>query len=105
MKGMAIWDRYSEKDAYDIYFSIKNYPGGLKILEEHFKPHLSNKLVQEGLGKIRAKFSEIDFPGPVWVASFFEIEDKEEREQVKRDVFERVNAFLDVLDIESYKDS
>lgn len=104
MKGMAIWERYSEKDAYDIYFTIKNYPGGIKALVDYFKPHLSNRLVREGLEKICAKFSSIDFPGPVWVANFFEIEDSEERARVKRDVFERLKAFLDVLGIKPFKE-
>lgn len=103
MKGMAIWDRYSEKDAYDIYFTIKHYPDGINELVECFKPHLSSLLVREGLEKICAKFSSINFPGPVWVANFFEIEDSEERERVKRDVFERVKVFLDGLDIKPFK--
>jgi hypothetical protein len=50
------------------------------------------------------KFSSIDFPGPVWAANFFEIEDIEERERVKRDVFERLKAFLDALGIKPFKE-
>ncbi len=103
MKGMALWDRYSEKDAYDIYFVIRHYHGGISKLAEHFKNHLSNSLIREGLGKICAKFSSIDSPGPVWVANFFGIDDDDGREQLKRDVFERVNAFLNSLGIKPFK--
>jgi hypothetical protein len=55
---------------------------------------------REGLGKIKTKFKEIDSQGPIWVTNFEEIDDEEEKERVKRDVFERVNAFLDGLGIE-----
>jgi len=102
MKGMALWDRYSEKDAYDIYFIIRYYHGGIEELVKRFKDHLSDSLVQEGLGKISAKFSTIDSPGPVWVANFLEIDDEDEKEVVKRDVFERVNAFLNSLEIKPF---
>jgi hypothetical protein len=102
MKGMALWERYKEKHAYDIYFTILHYPGGLKRLVKVFKSFTSNKLVLEGLGKIREKFRDVNAPGPVWVANFMEIDDEEEKERVKRDVFERVNAFLDALDIKPF---
>jgi len=102
MKGMALWDRYKEKDAYDIYFTILYYPGGIEELVNVFHSFKSNKLVREGLGKIKAKFKEIESPGPVWVTNFEEIDDEEERERVRRDVFERVNAFLDALDIKPF---
>lgn len=48
-------------------------------------------------------FSTIDSPGPVWAANFLEIDDEEEKERVKRDVFERVNAFLNALRIKPFK--
>ncbi len=103
MKGMAIWERYREKDAYDIYFTILFYPGGIQTLVETFEPYLENKLVEEGLGKIRSKFQDIEM-GPIWVVNFLEIDDSEERERVQRDVYERVNALLDALNIEPYRD-
>jgi len=104
MKGMALWARYKEKHAYDIYFTILHYPGGLQELVKVFEPLKSNKLVREGLGKIRAKFRDVDAPGPIWVANFEEIDDEEEKERIKRDVFERINAFLDVLDIKPFQE-
>ncbi len=105
MKGMALWDRYKEKDPYDIYFTIANFPEGKEGLIGAFRPFLDNKLVQEGLGKIRAKFKDVDAPGPVWIARFMELEDKEEEEIVKRRAFETVNALLDALEIEPFEES
>jgi len=104
MKGMALWERYKEKHAYDIYFTILYYPGGLRELVKVFGPFKYNKLVREGLGKIKEKFRDVDAPGPVWVVNFEEIDDEEEKERVKRDVFERVNAFLDALDIKPFQE-
>ena len=104
MKGMCIWDRYKEKDAYDIYFTILHYPGGINELIKTFQSFKSNKLVQEGLGKIKAKFKDINAPGPVWLINFEDIDDEEEKERVKRDAYERVNTFLDTLGIEEFKE-
>lgn len=104
MKGMALWDRYKEKDAYDIYFSVLHYPGGIRELAKAFEPFKANRLVLEGLGKIKARFNDVNAPGPVWVANFLEIDDEEEKERIKRDVFERVNAFLEALDIKEFQE-
>ena len=60
--------------------------------------------MREGLGKIEAKFKDIDAPGPVWLIKFEDIDDEEEKERVKRDAYERVNAFLDPLGIEEFKE-
>jgi len=103
-KGMALWDRYKEKDAYDIWFILKYHKEGIDRLAELFKLHKSNKLILEGLQKIRSKFLKIDSPGPVWTANFLEIDDDEEYQRIQRDSFERVNAFLDMLDIKPYQE-
>jgi hypothetical protein len=104
MKGMVLWTRFKEKDAYDIYFTILNYPGGFEELAKEFEPHIDNKLVREGLGKIKTKFSDVNATGPIWVSIFEEISDTEEKERLTRDVFERVNTFLDILKIEPFKE-
>lgn len=104
MKGMAIWDRMKEKDAYDIYFTVLHYPGGLSELIKIFEPHKNNTLVKEGLGKIKAKFKSINSPGPVWITKFENIETPEEIDRVKRDAFERINTFLDALAIYEYEE-
>lgn len=103
MKGMALWERYKEKDAYDIYFTLLHYPGGIDELVKIFRPFISNKLVYEGLGKIRTKFKHLDAPGPVWLINFEDLNDEEERERLKRDAYERVNAFLNALGIDEFK--
>jgi hypothetical protein len=39
MKGMALHDRLKEKDAWDIYFCLTNYPGGMDALAHEIAPH------------------------------------------------------------------
>jgi len=97
MKGMALDDRLKEKDAWDIYYCLLAYPGGIDALVEEFRPHLSHGLVREGLGKVAAHFSSLKSFGPKFVADFEEAGDPEERERLIRDAFERINAFLNRL--------
>lgn len=110
-KGMALWDRYKEKDAYDIHFCLQYYPGGIDAVVEEAKKHLGNRLVREGLGKIKAKFTSIDDAGPVWAANF-EVPDEDRRENpeaeerweiIRRDAFERVKRVMETLDIAPFK--
>ena len=92
MKDMTLWERMKEKDAYDIYYCCRNYPGGLAGLVEAINPLVKNRLAKEGLEKIKTKFYTVDGIGPTWVADFLEIADPEERARVQREAFELVNA-------------
>ena len=64
-----------------------------------FKPHLNSRLIQEGLQKLAKNFASEEHTGPKFVADFDEITDKEDREQIERDVFERVNYLLSKLGV------
>ncbi len=99
MKGMALADRMKEKDAWDIHFCVTHFPGGIDALADAFRPHLGNKLVQEGLAKITEKFASPEHVGPKWVADFDELTDDEARAIRQRDAFERVSALLAKLRI------
>ena len=103
MKGMAMYERMKEKDAYDIYYCIEHYPGGVKGLASEFRPHIMNKLVIEGLEKIRSKFASIEHIGPKWVADFLEVADKEDGDIIMRRVYEKINELLDILRISSWE--
>ena len=69
-----------------------------------FQSFKHNKLVREGLGKIKAKFKDMNAPGLDWIIKFEDIDDEEEKESVKREAYERVNSFLDTLAIEEFKE-
>ncbi len=99
MKGIALEDRRKAKDAYDIYFILHNYPGGVEAVVKAFKPHLKLTLVMEGLKKIAGKFTTLDHVGPRDVAEFDEALDEEDRNIRRRDAFEKVNFLLQQLGI------
>ncbi len=92
-----MFERLKEKDAYDLFFCIDHYSGGIDALVQEFKPHIKNKLVMEGLGKIRSKFSTLKHVDPNWVADFLETADKEERDILMRRAYEKVTDLLDAL--------
>lgn len=99
MKGIALAERLKEKDAWDIYYCLRHFPGGVEALFELIQPHISHGLVREGLEKIAEKFESPEHIGPKFVADFEEITDTEERDFVQRDAFERVDYLLRVLDL------
>lgn len=99
MKGMALHDRIKEKDAYDVYFCLKHYPGGVERLAQAFRPHLEHGLVKEGLAKIAEKFVSIRAFGPQAVADFEGVRDQADRDLLTRDAFERAQALLAALGI------
>jgi len=103
MKGMALSQRMNEKDAYDIFYCVEHYPGGLQELADEFIPSIKNRLVIEGLGKIRSKFASIKHIGPKWVADFLEIEIQDDREIIMRRAYEKVTEFLDKLGIAEWE--
>ncbi len=103
MKGMALWDRFKEKDAYDIYFVVKNYPGGLEKLINTFKEISINKLIYEGLGKIYTKFDSTYAIGPTWLVKFLDIIDEEETDRIKRDAHERISTLMKKIGVEKFK--
>ncbi|HUT13586.1 MAG TPA: hypothetical protein VMY42_24070 [Thermoguttaceae bacterium] len=97
MKGMALADRNKEKDSWDIYFCVKNYPGTREELVEECRRHLAHKLVQEGLTHIAMKFASPGHVGPRAVADFEGVTDPQERERLQRDAYERVRYLLENL--------
>lgn len=99
MKAMALHDRLKEKDAWDIYFTLTNYPGGLDALAGEIRPHLADGLVQEGLQKIAEKFASTEHVGPKFVADFEDVQEEQDRALLLRDAYEKVDYLLRSLKI------
>ena len=93
MKAMALDDRLKEKDAWDIYYCLRHYPGGIDALVEEFKPHLTQSLILEGLEKMARHFASVEHSGPMHIANFEELMDEEDRGLQIRDAFERVYEY------------
>lgn len=97
MKAEALVGRMKEKDAYDIYYCLRNYPGGLDALLEAFKTFPEHGLVKEGLDILAAKFASLEHTGPVSVTIFMDETDPETIEFTRRDAYERVKYLLSHL--------
>ncbi len=78
------------------------YSGGTKKLAAAFKPYIKNSLVCEGLRKIRSKFVSVEHTGPKWIADFLEVTEKEDRNIVMRNAYEKITELLDTLGITSW---
>lgn len=70
MKGFALDGRDKAKDAYDIYFCVRNFPGGPAALAEACKSLLDDPVVRDGYSRIAAKFDSDDAFGPHTVSRF-----------------------------------
>jgi hypothetical protein len=101
MKGFALDDRKKEKDAYDIYFCLAKYPGGIDGLAKEFQPLMDNGLVQESLSKICGKFRTIDSIGPVWAAQVVRAAGGD-YDVTQRDAFERAKALFDAMGVKPW---
>lgn len=99
MKSMALAGRLKQKDAWDIYYCLLYYPGGIDAIVKEFKQFGKHGLVVEGLQKLKRHFSSVEYVGPKHVTDFDEITDQEERDRIRRDAFERVQYLLNKLEI------
>lgn len=100
MKGFAVVGRDKPKDAYDIYFSIRNYPGGVLALADACRPLLTEKSAVEGYGKVAEKFRSFEDYGPTAVRRFVEgsdILDGRTPDEWQQDAFGQVQAWLEAL--------
>jgi len=96
MKGIALGDRYKEKDAYDIYYLVTYYKGGPSKIACEMKEVQKDRLVKEALGIIKKEFQGRDSAATIWVADFLD-EVGEERKRRITDVHMNINAFLDAI--------
>ena len=90
----AAMGRGKAKDAYDIYFLIKHYHGGIGSLARKFENCADLNIIQEMLEKLSGKFASEQHTGPVDVSDFEEILDEEESEILRRDAYEQIQALI-----------
>ena len=100
MKGFAINNRHKQKDAYDIYYCVRNYEGGAKALAEACQPLLEVEGGVAGYKWIAEKFDTADGYGPTCVRHFVEnshILGDRTADQWQQDAFGQVDAWLKAL--------
>lgn len=104
MKGYALVQRDKKKDAYDIYFSVRNYPDGLDHLADECRRLLDDPVAREGLANIAAKFDRMDGFGPTTVRMFLEgtaMPEDMTPDQLQQDAFRQVRALMQSLGLTS----
>ena len=100
MKGYAIANRLKQKDAYDIYYSIRNFPGGIEALVGATEPLLAFETARTGYLHIAEKFRHPDDFGPTSVRQFVdrpEMLEERTADQWQQDAFGQVDAWLSAL--------
>lgn len=100
MKGHALNGRLKQKDAYDVYYCIRNYPGGIAALATDCHPLLKHQNAVDGYTFINAKFETLESFGPTCVRRFVEesqILGDRNPDQWQRDAFGQVDAWLRAL--------
>ena len=97
MKGYAVAQRLKPKDAYDIYYSIRNFPDGFDALVRATQRLLTVPSAREGYGLISGKFRSVEDFGPTSVRRFVEdshLLGDRTADQWQRDAFGQVDAWL-----------
>ena len=100
MKGYAIEKRLKPKDAYDIYYSVRNFPGGIDALAAATRLLLDVKTARTGYRYISGKFRHLNDFGPTSVRQFVDRPDMlggRTADQWQQDAFGQVNAWLSAL--------
>ncbi len=102
MKGHALVGRYKQKDAYDIYYCVRNYPGGIEALALHCRPLLEHASGERGFRHIATKFDTFEGHGPTCVRRF--VEDTQALgnrtpEQWQQDAFGQIDALLRAMSL------
>lgn len=97
LKGYALNGRLKQKDAYDIYYCIRHYPGGVDALANDCQPVLKTENGRQGFHYIADKFGAWDSFGPTCVRQFIEetrIAADLTPDQWQTDAYEQIRALL-----------
>lgn len=104
MKGHALHGRLKQKDAYDIYYCIRNHPDGIDGLAAACRELLGEKSAAQGYEYIAEKFDTLEGFGPTCVMQFVRdtrILGDRTPEQWQRDAFGQVDVWLRALGLRS----
>lgn len=100
MKGHALLGRHKQKDAYDVYYCVRNYAGGIDALAEACRPVLEEASGAEGYRAINEKFEAIDSYGPTSVCNFVaetDILGERSADEWQQDAYGQVDVWLKAL--------
>jgi hypothetical protein len=96
MKGIALGERYFEKDAYDIFSVVSQCLDGPEAVAREIRSRLKDGEMAEGVEVIRHVFRDIRAEGPSWVANFLS-GDAEVLKRQKAEAFAVMREFIEAL--------
>ena len=70
LKGLAFHIRGENKDAYDLFYLLRNYGRGVSDVTAELRPLLSDTSAMKALEYLQADFKDSDSIGPRRVAEF-----------------------------------
>lgn len=70
LKALAVVGRSAFKDAYDLYYLVRNYSGGVADVAAHLRPLLEDAQAQKALAILQEEFRTEDCTGPTRAALF-----------------------------------
>ena len=91
LKAFAHERREEPKDAYDIWYLVRHYPGGDEAIVKCFELLGEDRDVKVGVGILEAAFENMDASGPLDVAIFLGSPDDD---ALRQDVSALVMTFL-----------
>lgn len=94
LKGLALGERYKEKDAYDLYALARYYGSGIQEVIDRLKPHVRNAGLKKGISNIREKFKSDKDAGPAWISNFFSTANADEKARIIQDAFQTMDRIL-----------
>jgi hypothetical protein len=91
LKALALHLRGANKDAYDLFYLLQNFEGGIADVFARLEPLLNNSSTREALEFLRSDFASVESIGPRRVAEF--MGDRED-DAVRADAWGTVQAIL-----------
>ncbi len=91
LKALAFGNRAEPKDAYDLFYVLRNFGSGLEQVVGHMEPLLEHDAAQAALDILQRDFAGHDSPGPVRTGRFLY---RERHAETEADVVGFVSEFL-----------
>jgi len=70
LKALALKNRGQNKDAYDLFYVLRNFGSGYTDVASRLAPLLRNEHASEAIAFLEANFTQLDHLGPMRVAEF-----------------------------------